>query len=133
MYAGAVVRGVNSLRHCNPNSFSQHAWLYAKRGGRGNHDGLSGMSESGNLSISVKYLSVLRDQAGRRQETLRLSAGSRLADLARWLEERHGFTYGDRQLMFVLNGRGWGQYPEGLQTPLADGDTVLLSMPVSGG
>jgi len=91
------------------------------------------MSESENFSISVKYLSVLRDQAGRRQETLRLSAGSRLSDVERWLREERGFAYGDRQLMFVLNGRGWGQYPEGLETPLADGDVVLLSMPVAGG
>jgi len=91
------------------------------------------MSERDALSISIKYLSVLRDQAGRRQEILRLPAGSRLGDVERWLREERGFAYGDRQLMFVLNGRGWGQYADGLETPLGDGDTVLLSMPVSGG
>jgi molybdopterin converting factor small subunit len=83
--------------------------------------------------VTVKYLSVLRDRAGLRQEAVGLPAGSSLADLACWLEERHGFRYGDRGVMFILNGRGWAQYPEGLETRLGDGDTVLLSMPVSGG
>ena len=85
------------------------------------------------MTVTVKYLSVLRDKTGLRQESASFPAGSRLADLARWLEERHGFEYGDRRLMFILNGRGWGQYPQGLETPLSDGDTVLLSTPVSGG
>jgi molybdopterin converting factor small subunit len=85
------------------------------------------------VGVTVRYLSVLRDRAGLRQEAVAFPGGSRLADLARWLEEHHGFVYGDRQLMFILNGRGWGQYPRGLETPLGDGDTVLLSMPISGG
>jgi molybdopterin converting factor small subunit len=90
-------------------------------------------SQSPKVTVTVKYLSVLRDRTGLRHEAVALPAGSRLDDLARWLEERHGFVYGDRQLMFILNGRGWAQHPRGLETPLAEGDTVLLSMPVSGG
>ena len=85
------------------------------------------------IRVTVKYLSVLRDQAGLRQEVVALPEGSRLQDLARGLEESHGFVYGDRRIMFILNGRGWGQYPQALKTPLADGDTVLLSVPVAGG
>lgn len=85
------------------------------------------------MTVTVKYLSVLRDQAGLREESAGFPAGSRLVDLARWLRERHGFEYGDRNIMFILNGRGWGQYPQGLETPLTDGDTVLLSVLVSGG
>lgn len=85
------------------------------------------------MRITIKYLSALRDRAGLRRESAALPSGSRLKDLAGWLEQRHGFRYEDRKIMFILNGRGWGQYPQGLETPLADGDTVLLSVPVSGG
>jgi molybdopterin converting factor small subunit len=85
------------------------------------------------VTVTVKYLSILRDRAGLREESVDFPAGRRLADLARWLRERHGFEYEDRDIMYILNGRGWGQYPQGLETPLSDGDTVLLSVMVSGG
>jgi molybdopterin converting factor small subunit len=94
---------------------------------------MSRSETTASVTITVKYLSVLRDQAGLRQEAVAFPEGSRLSDLAHWIEEHHGFRYGDRGIMFILNGRGWGQYPQGLHTPLREGDTVLLSMPVSGG
>ncbi len=87
------------------------------------------------VEVQVRYLSVARDRAGgRREETVTLPAGSRLADLARWLEAERGLAPGtERGLMATLNGRGWGQLPAGAQTPLADGDRVALFPLVSGG
>ena len=63
------------------------------------------------MTVTVKYLPALRDKVGLREESAELPSGSRLADLACWLRERHGFDYEDHAIMFILNGRGWGQYP----------------------
>lgn len=86
-----------------------------------------------NVSVNVKYLSALRDRTGLRGEVIDLPAGSALEDLVRLLRERHGIDCTDRRLMFVVNGRGWRQYPRELRTPVQEGDTVLLMPPVSGG
>jgi molybdopterin converting factor small subunit len=81
----------------------------------------------------VRYLSALRDRAGRREEAVSLAAGSRLAELASWLGQQRGLALPDPLVMATLNGRGWGQQQQGMNTPLADGDEVALFPVVGGG
>lgn len=87
------------------------------------------------VEVQVRYLSMTRELAGgRREETVALPAGSRLADLAAWLERERGLRpAADRGLMATLNGRGWAQLPAGADTGLKSGDRVALFPLVSGG
>ncbi len=81
----------------------------------------------------MRYLSAVRDQAGRREEAVELPAGSRLRELASWLGEKRGLKLPDPLVMATLNGRGWGQQKQGMDTPLAEGDEMALFPVVGGG
>jgi molybdopterin synthase sulfur carrier subunit len=83
--------------------------------------------------VRVRYLSALRDRAGRREEAVELPAGSTLSALASWLGAQRGLALPDPLVMATLNGRGWGQQERGIETPLADGDEVALFPVVGGG
>jgi molybdopterin converting factor small subunit len=83
--------------------------------------------------VRVRYLSALRDRAGLREEPVELAAGSRLRELADWLARTRALKLPDPLVMATLNGKGWGQYPQAMETPLADGDEVALFPVVGGG
>jgi len=83
--------------------------------------------------VRVRYLSALRDRAGLREEPVELAAGSRLRELADWLALTRALKLPDPLVMATLNGRGWGQYAEGMDKPLADGDEIALFPVVGGG
>jgi len=85
------------------------------------------------MTIRVRYLSAMRDRTGRREEPVELPAGSRLRELADWLARTRGVKLPDPLVMAALKGRGWGQFPEGMQKPLAGGDEVALFPVVGGG
>lgn len=85
------------------------------------------------LTVQVKYLAALRDRMGRRREELSFPPGATLHDVAEWLEQRYALSLPNPQVIATLNGRGWGQLPQGLSTPLADGDTICLFPPIAGG
>ncbi len=85
------------------------------------------------MEITVKYLSVLKDKAGTAKEVFSIPANSALSDLTGLIESKSGIRLPDPHVMMVLNGKGVNQYPEKLQTPLNNGDTLLLLPPVSGG
>ena len=85
------------------------------------------------IKVRVKYLSVLRDKADRNEEDVEISEGGTLADIVSYLRGEYGIVLPDPQILLVLNGKGYNQYPEKLETKLKDGDTVLLLPPVSGG
>jgi MoaD family protein len=91
------------------------------------------VKKSSVLAVTIKYLSALRDKTGRRQEEISLPGGSRLGDAAHYVYAKYGIQVPDPQIMFILNGKGWNQHPEGLETPLKNGDTILILPPVSGG
>jgi molybdopterin converting factor small subunit len=94
-----------------------------------------GASEAGaaTIVVRVRYLSAIRDRTGLREEAVSMPAGSRLAELASWLGEKRGLRLPDPLVMATLNGRGWGQEPEGMQERLAGGDEVALFPVVGGG
>ena len=86
------------------------------------------MSET--IQVTAKYF---KDQTGQRQEHIVLSSGSCLKDALLWLNHKHDFDLTAKKLMILLNGKGWQQYPDGLNTALKDGDNLILSPIVSGG
>jgi molybdopterin converting factor subunit 1 len=78
-------------------------------------------------TVRVQYYAILREQAGRSEETLDTSAGT-AAELYAQLRQRHPFQLTAAQLKVALNSEfsDW-------QTPLKHGDTVVFIPPVAGG
>ncbi|MGH8178844.1 MAG: MoaD family protein [Steroidobacter sp.] len=78
-------------------------------------------------TIRVQYYAILREQAGRSEETLDTSAMT-AADLYDELRRRHPFQLASTQLKVALNSEfsDW-------RTPLKHGDTVVFIPPVAGG
>jgi molybdopterin-guanine dinucleotide biosynthesis protein A len=78
-------------------------------------------------TLRIQYYAILREQAGRSQETVDTSAGTP-AELYAELQQRHPFQLTSAQLKVALNSEfsDW-------QTPLKHGDTVVFLPPVAGG
>jgi molybdopterin converting factor small subunit len=85
------------------------------------------------VAVRVRYLSAVRDQAGRRFDEVQLPAGSTLAALAGWIREHRRLEVPSAAIMSTLNGSGWNQLPGGLATELRAGDEVALFPLLSGG
>lgn len=78
-------------------------------------------------SIRVQYFAVLRESAGRSDETVRTQAQT-AAQLYGELLQRYGFTLEPEQLRVVVNDQ-----LEAWTAPLHDGDEVVFLPPVAGG
>lgn len=78
-------------------------------------------------TLRVQYYAILREQAGRGEETLDTTAATP-AELYDELRQRHPFQLNPAQLKVALNSEfsDW-------QTPLRHGDTVVFIPPVAGG
>ena len=78
-------------------------------------------------TLRVQYYAILREQAGRSEETLDTTA-STPAELYDELRQRHSFKLIATQLKVALNSEfsDW-------HTPLRHGDTVVFIPPVAGG
>ena len=78
-------------------------------------------------TVRIQYYAILREQAGRSDETLDTSADTP-AELYAELRQRHPFQLEPAQLKVALNSEfsDW-------QTPLKHGDTVVFIPPVAGG
>jgi len=79
------------------------------------------------ISIRVQYFALLREQAGRGEETVTTNATTP-EDLYDELRARHGFKLDKQQLKVAINAdfRDW-------RTMLANGDSVVFIPPVAGG
>lgn len=77
--------------------------------------------------IRVQYYALLREQAGRSDETLQSTARTP-RELYDELRARHPFTLGTEVLRVAVNG-DFGDWSQ----PLADGDAVVFIPPVAGG
>jgi molybdopterin converting factor subunit 1 len=77
--------------------------------------------------IHVQYFAVLREQAGRSEESLQTSAATP-ADLYEEVKATHGFALPRAMLRVAVNDefRDW-------TAPLANGDRVVFIPPVAGG
>jgi molybdopterin converting factor subunit 1 len=79
------------------------------------------------MQIKIQYYALMREQAGRSEETLDTTA-TNAADLYAQLQARHGFTLAPAQLKVAVNGEfsSWAR-------ALAPGDAVVFIPPVAGG
>jgi len=81
----------------------------------------------GNKHVSVQYYALLREQAGRREETL-LTRARDARELYAELRARYPFSLGPEHLRVAINAE-FGEW----STPLRDGDAVVFIPPVAGG
>lgn len=79
------------------------------------------------MQLIIHYYALMREQAGRSEETLDTSAATP-ADLYGELLTRYGFTLTREQLKVAVNSEfsDWSR-------PLAAGDAVVFIPPVAGG
>ncbi len=79
------------------------------------------------MQLKIQYYALMREQAGRSEETLDTSATTP-TDLYGELVARYGFTLSREQLKVAVNGEfsDWSR-------PLAPGDAVVFIPPVAGG
>jgi molybdopterin converting factor subunit 1 len=77
--------------------------------------------------IKVQYYAILREQAGRSDETLVTEARTP-RDLFDELKSRYPFSLAPEMLRVAVNSE-FGEWTH----PLADGDSVVFIPPVAGG
>ena len=79
------------------------------------------------MQIKVQYYAILREQAGRSEETVATAART-ARDLYTELQRRHPFSLGAESLRVAINAEfsDWSQ-------PLVEGDAVVFIPPVAGG
>jgi molybdopterin converting factor subunit 1 len=79
------------------------------------------------LKIKIQYYALMREQAGRSEETIETSSATP-ADLYGELTARYGFTLTREQLKVAVNSEfsHWSRR-------LAAGDAVVFIPPVAGG
>ena len=90
-------------------------------------DALAGRTMPEPKQLTVQYFALLREQAGRREESLASAAGTPM-ELYQELRQRYPFTLGSDVLRVAVNSEfaDWS-------TPLSSGDTVVFIPPVAGG
>lgn len=90
-------------------------------------EGQGGGRNAARKTLRVQYYAILREQAGRSDETMDTTAATP-ADLYAELKQRHAFQLSAAQLKVALNSEfsDW-------QAPLEHGDTVVFIPPVAGG
>lgn len=78
-------------------------------------------------SITVRYFAIFREYAGTDQETVAMEAAT-AADVFKATRDRHGSTEPTGHCKVAINDvmADW-------DSPVSDGDTVLLFPPVAGG
>ena len=88
---------------------------------------LASQSRAYPVQLTIQYFALLREQAGRSEETLETSAAT-AADLFAELNARYGFTLSRDQLKVAVNAEfaDWSR-------PLSAGDAVVFIPPVAGG
>jgi len=82
---------------------------------------------SNERTIHVHYYAILREQAGRSQQTLSTTAGTP-AELYAELRQQLGLRIAAEHLKVAINSE-FGAW----DAPLASGDTVVFIPPVAGG
>lgn len=85
------------------------------------------LENSSRMQVKIQYYALMREQAGRSEETLETSAATP-ADLYAELAARHGFTLSREQLKVAVNSEfsDWSR-------KLAANDAVVFIPPVAGG
>jgi molybdopterin converting factor small subunit len=92
---------------------------------------MSGTGEA--VRVRIRYLSAVREKTGTRVDEMAFPAGSRLSAVSQWLASRYGLAVPGPALMTTINGYGWNQTANGLDTELHEGDEIALFPLLSGG
>jgi molybdopterin converting factor small subunit len=79
------------------------------------------------MQLKIQYYALMREQAGRSDETIETSAATPTAVYLE-LRARHGFTLAREQLKVAVNNEfsDWAR-------PLHAGDAIVFIPPVAGG
>jgi MoaD family protein len=96
------------------------------------------------IKVSVRYLASFAIVVGRREETLLVPDETTVKELLTKLVERHGPSLGEEifdskaeeirpHVLVLVNGRSVYQLAEKLNTKILYGDSVILTLPMSGG
>jgi MoaD family protein len=96
------------------------------------------------ISVSVRYLVNFSVATGKKQEEVTLPDGATLSDLIDKLTERYGNAlkkeiFGSKtggvkpHVLILIDGRSLDQFKERVDTPLANGNSVIFTFPVTGG
>ena len=90
-------------------------------------DALDSNAPTNAMQLKIQYFALMREQAGRSEETLETSAATP-ADLLSELNARYGFTLSREQLKVAVNSEfaDWSRR-------LSAGDAVVFIPPVAGG
>jgi molybdopterin converting factor small subunit len=94
---------------------------------------MSSAASQDQVVVIVKFLSTLRDQVGTGSDTLVVPSGSSLRTICKHLATAYDLTLPGENIIATLNGHGWQQASQGLDTPLRDGDVIHLFPPIAGG
>jgi len=86
-----------------------------------------------NVTVTLKYLVNISDKTGKGREDVSFSQGTDLNTLAIWLKDAYAIEVPARGVMTLLNGHGWNQHPDKMETKLKNGDVIIIMPPISGG
>jgi MoaD family protein len=75
----------------------------------------------------------MREVTGKREEEVTLPGGATLRDMMQWINTHYKISLPDPNIITLLNGRGFEQYPEEYEKTLKTGDIIFIMPPVAGG
>ncbi len=91
------------------------------------------MNRDKEITITIKYLVNLSEKSGTRKEDVAFSRGSTMEDVIGYLKKNRNIILPSPGILALLNGRGWDQFKDKWNTPVFNGDILLLLPPISGG
>jgi MoaD family protein len=94
------------------------------------------------MQITVRYLSVIRDITGIREETINVEAGTTVEEVLQFLVKKYGDKFNKMirsgrdirglQIIYFFNGQNIKSL-EGFQTKIENESELVLIPPVAGG
>jgi len=83
------------------------------------------------VRVTIKYFAQVKAVTGGTEDRVDFPGAASLVQAVDWLAETYGLRM-DGQVLGVLNGQGWNQLTDGLDTRLESGDVILLVPPIDG-
>jgi MoaD family protein len=94
------------------------------------------------MYVTVRYLSVIREITGTREETIEIDNGSMVEDLLRILSKKYGKAFERMirsgrdirglQIIYFIDGKNIANL-EGFKTPVHNQSEIVIIPPVAGG
>ena len=103
---------------------------------------MSPVPKKANISIKIKFFTILREIVGKKDEQVKLPESTTLDVLLKQLARKYGegfenYVYDElgevrSHLQFLINGKS-ASTAQGLKTKLREGDEIAILPPVEGG